>query len=76
MVADAPRLARRTGGGDPASIALEVHLEDRRVVNWAVDSRKRHSGGREDARPFAKWMISPNFALKIHELSDIAQFSF
>src|SRR6185437_11403374 len=57
-VADALRLAWCTGGGNPASIALDVHLEDRRVVNQAVDSCECHGGVREDARPLTKWTIS------------------
>jgi hypothetical protein len=43
---------------DPASIALDVHLEIRRMMHQAIDRGERHGGIWEDARPFAEWMIS------------------
>ena len=60
-VAGAPRFAWCTGGGDPSPIAFDVHFEDRRVVDKPVHSGQRHGGVREDARPFAKRMISRNY---------------
>ena len=43
-VADAPRLAWGTRGGDPASIALDVQLENRRMMHQAIDSGECHCG--------------------------------
>jgi hypothetical protein len=57
-VAGTPRFTRRAGRSDPSAIAFDIHFEDRRVVHQSIDSRERHSGVREEARPFAKWMIS------------------
>src|SRR3954451_15798997 len=39
------------------AIAFDVHLQDDGVVDEAVDCRKRHSGIRKDARPFAEGLI-------------------
>ena len=60
-VAGAPRFAWCTGGGQFSPVAFDVHFEDRRVVDKPVHSGQRHCGIREDARPFAKWMISRNY---------------
>jgi hypothetical protein len=59
--ADIARFAWCTGGGHSSPVALDVHFDDRRVVDKSVHSSQRHCGIREDARPFAKWMISRNY---------------
>src|SRR5271169_4751113 len=53
-VADAPRFARRASRSNSTPIAFHVHFKDRRVVHEAIDRCERHSGVREDTRPFAK----------------------
>ena len=39
------------------SIALDIHLEDGRVMDQAVDGCQRHSLVREHLAPFTEWLI-------------------
>ena len=39
------------------SIALDIHLEDCRVMDEAIDRGQRHSLIWKDFSPFAKWLI-------------------
>ena len=41
-----------------ASIALDIHLEDGRVMDQAVDRCQRHSLVREHLAPFTEWPAS------------------
>src|SRR3546814_9018148 len=43
--------------GGPATIALDIHLEDGGVMNETVDGRERHGGIREDPVPFAEGLV-------------------
>ena len=43
--------------GDAPAIALDVHLEDRRVVDEAIDGGERHGGIGEDLAPFAEGLV-------------------
>jgi hypothetical protein len=43
-------------GGAPA-VAFDVHLEDRCVVDKAIDGGECHGGIGEDLSPFSKWLI-------------------
>ena len=43
--------------GGAASIALDIHLEDGRVMDEAVDGSERHSLIGKDLAPFAEWLI-------------------
>jgi hypothetical protein len=40
-----------------ATIAFDIHLEDRGVMDEAVDDGDRHRLVREDLAPFAEWLV-------------------
>src|SRR5450631_2466951 len=43
--------------GLAATIALDIHLQNRGVMDKAINSGKRHSLVGEDLAPFSKWLI-------------------
>src|ERR1700680_945337 len=43
--------------GLAAAIALDIHLEDRCMMDQAIDGGERHGLVGEDLAPFAKWLI-------------------
>src|SRR5271157_330828 len=46
-----------TAHGGALAVALDVHLQNDRVVDEAIDRGKRHGGIREDGCPFAEGAI-------------------
>ncbi len=46
--------------GGAAAIALDIHLEDRGVVDETVDRRQRHRLVGEDLAPFAEGLVGGN----------------
>src|SRR6185312_3719654 len=51
---DGPLLALERAA---ATIALDVHLEDNRMVDQSVDGRDEHGVIGKDFIPFSKWLI-------------------
>src|SRR5882672_6352258 len=43
--------------GGSASVAFDVHLEDCRVMDKAIDGGERHGVVGEDLAPFAEWLV-------------------
>lgn len=43
--------------GNFSTVALDVHLEDRGVVDQTIDGRQRHRLVGEDSPPLAEWLI-------------------
>src|SRR3984893_5292498 len=43
--------------GGATSVAFDLHLEDRRMVDEAIDGGERHGGVGKDLAPFAEGLI-------------------
>ncbi len=51
--------------GFAASIALDIHLQDRGVMDESIDGRERHGLVREDLAPFADWLVGRDQYVRI-----------